>query len=353
MKRLSKILILTLVVGMLLTGCGSSKETETPGDTSQVIATVNGEEIHEQTYNDWFMRTMALSMGLDLSKELDASTQSMVDSYRLGYLTSYTGQRILIQEAKDLGVTVSETDVEAYVKDLQTSYNVDDAGFVEVLKTLGFTPETIRDYIREQMMIQGLYTKKTEGITQGDLTAEEYYAQNPSEFETKEQRTVRHILVETEEEAKGIIQSLEGGADFAALVKEKSKDAGSVESGGVIGPFDTDGNFVQEFIDGTFALETVGEYTKVPVKTAYGYHIIVLDEVIPASTKTLEEVKSTIEDEILWDTRDAAFEAHYNELVESADIKYTDGFDPYAMTEADTQPEDGTDESGTGTPSSN
>lgn len=333
MKRLSKILILTLAAAMFLTGCGS-KEAKPAADDSKVICTVNGEEIHEKTYNDWYMRTMALSMGIDLTEEMDESTQAMVDSYRIGYLTSYAGQRVLIQEAVKLGVTVNETDVEAYVKDLQTSYNVDDAGFTEVLKTMGFTPETIRDYIREQMMIQGLYEKKTESITQGDVTAEAYYEQHPSQFTIKEQRTVRHILVETEDEAKAIIQSLDGGADFTALVKEKSKDAGSVESGGVIGPFDTDGNYVQEFIDGTFSLAKVGDYTKNPVKTAYGYHIIVLDEITPASTKTLEEVRSAIEDEILWDARDAAFEEHYNQLIESADIKYSEGFDPNAQTDA-------------------
>jgi len=333
MKRLSTILILTLAAAMFLTGCGS-KEAKPAADDSKVICTVNGEEIHEKTYNDWYMRTMALSMGIDLTEEMDESTQAMVDSYRIGYLTSYAGQRVLIQEAVKLGVTVNETDVEAYVKDLQTSYNVDDAGFTDVLKTMGFTPETIRDYIREQMMIQGLYEKKTESITQGDITAEAYYEQHPSQFTIKEQRTVRHILVETEDEAKAIIQSLDGGADFTALVKEKSKDAGSVESGGVIGPFDTDGNYVQEFIDGTFSLAKVGDYTKKPVKTAYGYHIIVLDEITPASTKTLEEVRSAIEDEILWDARDAAFEEHYNQLIESADIKYSEGFDPYAQTDA-------------------
>lgn len=350
MKRLSKILILTLTAAMLLTGCGGSKEAKPAADDSKVICTVNGEEIHEKTYNDWFMRTMALSMGIDLSKEIDESTQAMVDSYRLGYLTSYAGQRALIQEANSMSVTVNETDVEAYVKDLQTSYNVDDAGFLEVLKTMGFTPETIRDYIREQMMIQGLYEKKTESITQGNVTVEEYYEQHPSQFTTKEQRTVRHILVDTEEEAKEIIKSLDGGADFAGLVKEKSKDTASIESGGVIGPFDTDGNYVQEFIDGTFGLAEVGDYTTTPVKTAYGYHIIILDEIIPANTKTIEEVRSTIEDEILWDTRDAAFEEYYNQLIESADIKYSEGFDPYAQKGAATEETQSGDASGsTGT----
>jgi len=347
MKFRNKILILTLVLGLLLVGCkGKNNEASEP-DTSQVIAWVNGEEIREKTFNDWYMRTMALTLGIDMTQEIDEQTQSFIDAYRLSYLASYTAQRVLVQEAEKAGIKVEDSTIDEYIKNLQISYGEDDAGFEEVLRMMGFTRQSIRDYIGEQMMIQGLYEKKTEHINQGEITAREYYDQHPSEFVTKEKRAVRHILVDTEEEAKEIIKELDGGADFTKLAQEKSKDTGSKDSGGVIGAFDEDGNYVQEFKDATFALAKVGDYTKEPVKSAYGYHVIILDEITPGGMKAFEDVEAAIESELIYQAKDNYFENYYQEVVENAEIKYAEGFDPmeaYGKSNNDETEENGTNE---------
>jgi len=86
-----------------------------------------------------------------------------------------------------------------------------------------------------------------------------------------------HILVEKEDEAKGIIDQLKKGGDFAKLAKEKSKDTGSKENGGDLdwGP---PARFVQPFADALKTLQK-GQYTQAPVQTNFGYHIIKLDDV--------------------------------------------------------------------------
>jgi parvulin-like peptidyl-prolyl isomerase len=325
MKRLSKILVLFLAFGLLLAGCGSKGDA---ADTGKVIAKVNGEEIHEKTFDDWYMRTMALTLGIDMTKEIDEQTKSFLDSYKLSYLASYTSQKVLVQEAEKAGVKIEDKAIDDYIKNLQASYGEDDAGFEEVLKMMGFTKASIRDYIGEQMMIQGLYEKKTEHITQGDITAQEYYDQHPSEFTTKESRAVRHILVEKEEEAKDIIKELDQGADFTKLAQEKSLDTGSKDSGGVIGSFDEDGNYVPEFKDATFALAKVGDYTKEPVKSDYGYHVIILDEITPAGKKAFADVEQDIVSKIIYEAKDNFFENYYNEVVDQATIEYSEGYDP-------------------------
>src|ERR1700739_5083039 len=86
----------------------------------------------------------------------------------------------------------------------------------------------------------------------------------------QEEVHARHILVEGEDEAKAIIEQLKGGADFAKLAKEKSKDPGAAE-GGDLGYFTKD-QMVPEFAEVAFKLDK-GQVSE-PVKTQFGWHII-------------------------------------------------------------------------------
>jgi len=130
----------------------------------------------------------------------------------------------------------------------------------------------------------------------------------------------RHILVETEEEANEIIKSLNNGADFAELAKEKSIDTASGANGGELGWFG-EGEMVDEFETAAYALD-VNEISA-PVKSTYGYHII---QVTDKETKgTLEEMK----DELAYDvkvsklTNEIMAEAMERELKE-AGVKVND-----------------------------
>ena len=130
----------------------------------------------------------------------------------------------------------------------------------------------------------------------------------------------RHILVETEEEANEIIQSLNNGADFAELAKEKSIDTASGANGGELGWFG-EGEMVDEFEKAAYALH-VNEISA-PVKSTYGYHII---QVTDKETKgTLEEMK----DQLAYDvkvsklTNEVMAEAMERELKE-AGVKVND-----------------------------
>ncbi|MDD4027840.1 MAG: peptidylprolyl isomerase [Bacilli bacterium] len=90
--------------------------------------------------------------------------------------------------------------------------------------------------------------------------------------------------------AKDLITQLDNGADFEELAKSNSSDTGSASNGGDVGYFNR-GKMVDEFEEATIALE-VGKYTKTPVKTTYGYHIILKTEQL--DKKTLEESKDSI-----------------------------------------------------------
>ena len=100
----------------------------------------------------------------------------------------------------------------------------------------------------------------------------------------------RHILVEKEADAKALIAKLKKKPDqFAKLAKEKSKDTNSGANGGDLGWFDLS-RMVPEFGAAVSKLEK-GKMTEEPVKTQYGYHIIIVDDVRPIEPPPLDQVK--------------------------------------------------------------
>jgi len=102
----------------------------------------------------------------------------------------------------------------------------------------------------------------------------------------------RHILVEDEEAAKKLIVELDGGADFSELAKEHSTGP-SGKTGGELGWFSPQ-QMVAPFSEAAATLEK-GSYTKQPVKTQFGWHIIILDDVRESTPPAFEEVKPQLQ----------------------------------------------------------
>lgn len=101
----------------------------------------------------------------------------------------------------------------------------------------------------------------------------------------------RHILVESEAEAQKIIDRLRTGEDFATLAKQ-SKDPGSREKGGELG-WSSASQYVKPFGDALAALKK-GEYSKTPVKSDFGFHVIRLDDTRDVPPPPLDELKPQI-----------------------------------------------------------
>ena len=101
----------------------------------------------------------------------------------------------------------------------------------------------------------------------------------------------RHILVADEDTAKEVIKLLDSGSDFSELAKEKSTGP-SGASGGKLGWFGA-GQMVKPFSDAAAELEK-GAYTKAPVQTQFGWHVIILDDVRESTPPPFEDVKDRI-----------------------------------------------------------
>ena len=114
----------------------------------------------------------------------------------------------------------------------------------------------------------------------------------------QEEVHARHILVKTEDEAKAIIKELDAGKDFATLAKEKSTDPNKAD-GGDLGYF-AHGRMVKEFEDAAFALP-VGTYTKTPVKSDFGWHVIKVEDKRVAPPPPFDQVKDQVRQLVMRD----------------------------------------------------
>jgi peptidyl-prolyl cis-trans isomerase C len=124
----------------------------------------------------------------------------------------------------------------------------------------------------------------------------------------------RHVLVETENEAKAIIARLQNGTPFEEVAKE-SRDPGSRERGGDLG-WSNPGMYVQPFSEAMVKLEK-GKYTSTPVKSDFGYHVIQLDDVRDVQAPPFEEVKAQLEQRL----QQQKVERHVLELREKAKVE--------------------------------
>lgn len=123
----------------------------------------------------------------------------------------------------------------------------------------------------------------------------------------------RHILVETEQEAKDIIALLDGGGDFVELAKEKSTGP-SGPNGGELGWFGA-GQMVKPFADAAAALEN-GSYTKEPVQTQFGWHVIRLEDSREGTPPPYEDVKERLKIMLA----NQKLQKHIEQIKESATI---------------------------------
>jgi peptidyl-prolyl cis-trans isomerase C len=128
----------------------------------------------------------------------------------------------------------------------------------------------------------------------------------------------RHILVKTKEEAEAIIKELDGGADFEKLANEKTNDPSGKTSGGDLGYFGP-GQMVPEFEKVAMALD-VGAYTKEPVQTQFGWHVIKVEDKRAKQPPAFDTVKDQIKSVLL---RDRYFEL-VKTLRSAAKVEVTD-----------------------------
>lgn len=251
-------IFLLLSLGLALSACGQKSRP----DDSKVLASVNGEAITEQDYEDYLRARQTQQAPIpDKDKERKVVLDEMVNRV------------LLVQSAVDHKVD-QELDVYFQIKRQ-----------------------------RENVLARAMLRKYLKDNPISDEEVQKYFEKDLEKANKNEYRA-RHILVRSEEEAKEIIAQLEKGASFNALAQKKSIDVRSGKQGGDLGGWFSQEAIVPEFFNAVTAMKR-GEISKEPVKSDFGWHIIKFEDSRPRKMPTLDQAKGDIRQRIQQERVDA------------------------------------------------
>lgn len=227
--------------------------------------------------------------------------------------------KLIAQEVKNQKLNPEDAKVKEQ-EDIIKKNIGDDAKFQDTLKQQGMTEAELKNFLT-------VYEKVTGDIKEiSDTDAKAFFDKNVANYTQPESVTARHILVKTEDEAKAIITQLTGGADFAQLAKDKSIEPGAKESGGELGTI-TKGQMVPEFETAVFA-QKAGTFSTTPVKTEFGYHVILAETHTLAVAPDYEKLKDRVKEDALNAAKDTKFQTYFDDLRKKAKTEYAKGYEP-------------------------
>lgn len=309
MKKIFVNMSLVLTIILLVTGCTNAKLK-------------NGEE---------------KVVSFDKDKiTADTLYKSLKEKYGINVLIDLMDHKLL---DKEFATTEEEkTQIESQITQMKQSYQDNEEGFKQAIQQyFGVQDE------KELRELLSLEYKRNSAIEKyvadhiDDAEIEEYY-----NTKTVGKTTARHILIKpetkdnmTEEEksdaekkaedkARDIIKQLEDGKKFATLAKKYSDDAGTKNDGGKLEEFDNESNMDENFLAATAKLKE-GEYTKEPVKSQYGYHIILKEKEKdkPKLKSVKKNIQKTLANEKLENNATLRYEA-LRDYREEKGLKFTD-----------------------------
>jgi len=257
---------------LILSACNSKQNDAAPASKGETVATVNGAAISKSRI-DMIVKQGGGAGHQDTPEARKAIIEQLI-------------MQMLVAE-------------EAVKKGLDKSPEV--AEQMDVLKQSVLANAYVQDYLKSHKVSDDELKAEYDRIKAG-ISGTEYKA--------------RHILVATEAEAKDIIAKLKKDpGSFEKLATEKSLDTGSKVRGGDLGWFDL-GRMVPEFGDAVAKLEK-GKFSETPVKTQYGYHVILLEDSRPIQAPAFDEVKPNLAQQL----QQQKLQKHLDEIKAKAKIE--------------------------------
>ena len=292
-------IVALLVAGLLLSACRG------PGLDN--VATVNGVEISREL----LQRVVAAqtSTALDETSPIpDIDNPANHATTERTFLTLFIRVEIVRQLADELGVLVSDEDVQGrWDLDAASRAGGEDE-LREFIAGLGLTEAEYRDFeLANAARIEGI-----EQIVGGDVAVTD--ADIAAAFEASGPvATASHILVETEDEALELKQQLDDGASFADLAVEHSLDTGSAQVGGSLGQ-QPQGTYVPEFEEYVWSGE-IGVISD-PIETQFGFHLILVNDRETSVEDATERLRTLLESQ----NRSQAVQQRFQQALQDAEI---------------------------------
>lgn len=285
------------------------------------VAVVNGEGIPREKFERFYTFVENYYAQLLHTSSEDPRFQSMMVQVRNQILENMIVQTLLLQDAKNKKILVSDEEVDAQISAIKQKYG--EQTFQLALQQQGMEEEEYRKELRDQMIISRLKEDVTKDISITDEEVRKYYDSHKDQFSSPESVKVRHILVKSIDEAKKVKERLKKGEDFAKVAREVSMDPGSRDRGGDLG-YVSRGKMVKSFEDAAFALKKKGEISDI-VQTEYGFHIIKLEDRKPAEITPFESARERAQNLLRKEKEEEVFKEYVENLRKNARIEIFEG----------------------------
>ena len=291
------IAVLVLFIAVVILAVMLAQDTPRIADTGQeaeTVAMVNGNPV----YKDDLFEVLYAQGGPDALEQLIA-------------------RELIAQEAKRLNIEISEAELDEEIEQIVSeNFQGSRDDFLSVLDFYGISEESFVEDARLNLLVRKLAMTEIE-TTEQDLL--DFFESHSYLFEEPQQVEARHILVESEEEARAIIEGLNDGEDFAELAAQNSIDLSNKDNAGYLGFFGR-GEMVAEFEDAAFSLE-IGEISDA-VQTMFGFHIIELLDRTEEVEVQFEEVKDDVMEALIDERVPLVINDLVLKLYEQSEIEY-------------------------------
>lgn len=273
-KRVAGCSFLAILLSLL--GCGQWER----GLPEHVLVRINHEPVTVEEFEKEF-RELIL-------EPMKQPQRTSIGNLKQAYLDQVIERKILVQEARRLGIKISPEELEQAIFEIKKDYP--EEGFDKRLGLKGMTLEEWKTRLEEKLLAEKMMRSALQYRGKIDeKEAQQYYETHRSSFQLKQSVRARQIVVADGEEAIQILKRLRKGERFEKLAMEKSLGPEKV-NGGDLGYF-SQGERPPEF-DRVFTME-VGTISEV-IKSPYGYHIFKVEEKVEPRQVPFEEAKSKI-----------------------------------------------------------
>lgn len=321
MRKIKRVVVAAVVATMAfsMVGCNLIKKTPEAiqntvlakvGDEKITLADVDAELKADIDY-------LKETYGEDFESKIDDELKAKLKEVRKQVLEALVEEKVLYLEAEKKGLIPTQEELDKEVAErtaeIQEAWGGEES-FKQAKEYYGYTDETFKEFLENQVVIQKVKDDMFKDINITDDQINKYYEEHKDEFVNYGQAEVRHLLFQTEEEAKAASEKIKSGeTTFDALFTEyegnkaKVTAADATEEDKALPIAEDLGtvsynqpNFDPLFLEGLKPLKE-GEVSE-PVKSSFGYHIIEAKNVTETTPRELndelkEEIKDTLENE--------------------------------------------------------
>ena len=299
-KKILIILALIVLATFTLAGCDKA--------TKDAVAKVNGDVISKTEFDknfDMYKKVYEKQYGEDIMSKDAGNGMTFEEVIKEQVLEKLILEKIILDYAEKNEIAVTEEEVNEQVNNYKEVLESKEK-YKEFLTENNMTEEYFKEGIKKEMIIDKYRVNYIEGLKIDEKEAKKHFEENKDNYIKVR---ASHILVETEEKAKEVLEKINNGEDFHALAGKESIDTATSVKGGDLGYLVK--GMIPEFDDTIFSLEP-GEVSDV-IASDYGYHIIKVEERL----EKYEDAK----DHVLEDLKSAKYNENLKKLREEAKVK--------------------------------